>query len=99
MNSRPMTGVIFAAHARYRALLRWMSGLFLVIVVVAATQSSCGDGSFDCCECTYMGPSCSGHFGPMRFPNGITRSGCGSVCQAAQTCPVEEVIVDNGCPE
>ena len=85
-------------HPRVRAALRWTFGLFLVAILTAATQTSCGDGSYDCCECTYMGPACSGHFGPMRFDNGITRSGCASLCAAAQTCPVAQVIVNNGCP-
>jgi hypothetical protein len=81
-----------------RQMLRWTFGLSLVITLLAAAQTSCGDGSFDCCECTFMGPDCSDHFGPERIPNGITRSGCASLCAAARTCPLDRVTVNNGCP-
>lgn len=74
-----------------------MLRLFLAATMVVVLQASCGEGSFDCCECFYMGPSCSGHLGPMKFPNGITLGACMSFCATQQTCPVDHVAVGEGC--
>ena len=74
-----------------------LGGTLLAATLLLASETGCGDGSFDCCECTFMGPDCSGHFGPQKFPNGITRSACAMVCASQSNCPVADVSVSNGC--
>lgn len=88
-----------------RAAARWLVGTLLMAVFLIVCQSSCGDATNDCCECYFSGQDrvsgqpCSDHFGPQKFPNGITQNDCASFCSSQRTCPVSQALVYNGCAD
>jgi hypothetical protein len=81
-----------------QVMTRWLLRTLLIGALLIVGQSSCGgDGTYECCECFYMGQECAGHFGPQKFPNGITRTNCASLCAAQNSCPVSQVILSGNC--